>query len=74
MQLGSTSVNKSAAPAADCQVVCVNMDCLEPIIRQTNLSYTKQRLGYFSAMLEGSESSIYNTKTHMEAIRRFIPP
>lgn len=43
------------------------MYCLEPIIRQGSLLYTKQWQGYFSAVLEGSESSV-----HMEVIRRFI--
>lgn len=32
----------------------------------------KQWLGYLSAVLEGNESSIHNTKTHMEVISRFI--
>lgn len=71
---GKPPVNNSVAPPAACQVVChVNMYCLEPIIRQGNLLHTKQWLGYFAAVLEGSESTVHNTKTHMEAIRRFIP-
>lgn len=56
---GKPSVNNSVALSAACQVVChVNMDCLEPIIKQGMKSYTKQRLGYLSAVLEGSESTI----------------
>lgn len=50
-----------------------SMYCLEPIIRRGNLLHTKKWLGCFSAVPEGSESSVHNTNTNMEVIRRFIP-
>lgn len=55
------------------QVVCfANVNCCEPSFRQGNLVSLKQWLVYFSAELEANESSMHNTKTHMEVIRRFI--
>ncbi len=58
-------MNDSKALAAVPLVLChVNM-----------LKFVKYKtvVGLFSVLPEGSETSVHNTRTHMEVISRFIP-